>query len=184
MERLKQSPPKKDFAYFMTISFNGVGTNHQRLKDGRDVVSKKLVETIVKVTFWLGFQVVKFCDPPFKTKVEKNWPLCYGKVEMPYSNLIAKKIVLGIITQKLGNIIGWPSLEKKQEPMLEVFQVHGKYRGSMKKFTKQKGLIIEKCESQLKVESMCKTTKFEIIKTVRTIDGPLMSKDYNLKLVG
>lgn len=46
-----------------------------------------------------------------------------------------------------------------------------------KKFTRQKGLIIAKCESQLKVESMCKTTKFEIIKIVRTIDGPPMSKD-------
>jgi uncharacterized protein YegL len=50
MERLKQSPPKKDFAYFMILAFNGVETNHQRLKDVRDIVSKKLVETFVKVT--------------------------------------------------------------------------------------------------------------------------------------
>jgi hypothetical protein len=34
----------------MMFGFNGVGTNHQRLKDGGDVVSKKLVETFVKVT--------------------------------------------------------------------------------------------------------------------------------------
>jgi hypothetical protein len=33
MERLKQSLPKKNFAYFMILAFNGVRTNHQRLKD-------------------------------------------------------------------------------------------------------------------------------------------------------
>jgi hypothetical protein len=50
MERLKQSPPERDFAYFMMLGFNGVRINHQRLKDGKDVVSKKLVETFVNVT--------------------------------------------------------------------------------------------------------------------------------------
>jgi hypothetical protein len=48
----------------------------------------------------------------------------------------------------------------------KAFQVHGKYGGSLKEVHKAKGLIIAKCESQLKVESMCKTTMFEIIKTI------------------
>jgi hypothetical protein len=41
---------------------------------------------------------------------------------MPYSNLIAKKIVLGIITQKLGDIITWPSLKKNKNQCSKYFK--------------------------------------------------------------
>jgi hypothetical protein len=48
MERLKKTPPKRDFAYFMKIGLHGAGTNPHRLKAGRDVPQEKLVEVFKK----------------------------------------------------------------------------------------------------------------------------------------
>jgi hypothetical protein len=42
-----------------------------------------------------------------KTKVEKNWPLCYGKAKMSCSKLIAKELALGIIVEKLNKVFSW-----------------------------------------------------------------------------
>ncbi len=49
MERLKKTPPKRDFAYFMKIGLHGAGINLHRLKAGRDVPQEKLVEVFGKV---------------------------------------------------------------------------------------------------------------------------------------
>jgi hypothetical protein len=66
MERLKQPPLKKDFAYFMKIGLSGARTNPNRLKVGRDVPQKKLVETLKKVTSHSGFWYTEFRDPMLK----------------------------------------------------------------------------------------------------------------------
>jgi hypothetical protein len=50
MERLKKTPPKKDFAYFMNIGLHGVGSNPHKLKEGRDVPQEKLVEVFKEGT--------------------------------------------------------------------------------------------------------------------------------------
>lgn len=102
MERLKQPPLKKDFAYFMKIGLSGVRTNPHRLKAGRDVAQKKLVETFNKVIFHLGFWYTKFWDLVLKVKVEKTWPLCYGKATMPYLKFITKEFTLRIVIKKIG----------------------------------------------------------------------------------
>jgi len=60
MERLEQPPLKKDFAYFMKIGLSGARTNLNRLKVGRVVPQKKLVETFNKVTPHSGFWYTKF----------------------------------------------------------------------------------------------------------------------------
>lgn len=37
-----------------------------------------------------------------KVKVEKTWPLCYGKATMPYLKFITKEFTLRIVIKKIG----------------------------------------------------------------------------------
>jgi hypothetical protein len=48
-----------------------------------------------------------------KTKVEKNWPLCYGKAKMSCSKLIAKEFALGIIVEKLNKAVNWAAFDEE-----------------------------------------------------------------------
>lgn len=84
------------------LGFNGVRTNHQRLKDGKDVVSKKLVETFVNLTLWLGFQGIKCCDPQFKTKVEKKFAFMLWKSWNAIFKFDCKKNCVGDYNTKVG----------------------------------------------------------------------------------
>jgi len=51
-------------------------------------------------------------------KVEKLWPLCYGKAEMPSSKLIVKGFVLDIVTKKIQKPINWATFVKKNQHQL------------------------------------------------------------------
>jgi hypothetical protein len=46
-------------------------------------------------------------------KVEKLWPLCYGKAEMPSSKLIVKEFVLDVVAKKLQKPISWATFVEK-----------------------------------------------------------------------
>jgi hypothetical protein len=113
MERLKKPPLERNFAYFMQIGLNGLRINPHRLKAGQDVVHEKLMETFKKVIPHLGFSYTKCWDLKMKTKVEKIWPLCYGKAKMSCSKLIAKEFALGIIVEKLNKAINWAALDEE-----------------------------------------------------------------------
>ncbi len=93
MERLKKTPLERDFVYFIQIGLSGSRINPHRLKAGQDVAHEKLMETFGKVIPRLGFCYIQCWDPKMKTKVEKIWPLCYGKAKMSCSKLIAKEFV-------------------------------------------------------------------------------------------
>jgi len=97
----------------MKIGLSGARTNPNRLKAGRDVPQKKLVETFNKMTPYSGFWYTEFRDPMLKARVEKTWPLCYGKAIMPYLKLIAKESTLRIVVKSLGSpSIKWLLLKK------------------------------------------------------------------------
>jgi hypothetical protein len=70
------------------------------------VAQEKLVETFGKAIPWSRFHYMECQDLDIKAKVEKIWPLCYGKVKMPYSKIITKEFALGIVVEsKLGKAI-------------------------------------------------------------------------------
>lgn len=60
-----------------------------------------------------GFDIPNVVTPKSKARVEEIWPKCYGKLEMPYTKLIAKEFALGIIVKKLGKAISWATFAKE-----------------------------------------------------------------------
>lgn len=105
---------------------------------------KLLVRALLALTF-----VILNVAPNIKAKVEKIWSPCYGKAQMPYSKLIAKKFTLGIVAKKFEKGIFWVAFVKKTNT-----NQHSSFFKRMSKLEVQQKdlnwLKIVKHESQLK----------------------------------
>jgi hypothetical protein len=66
---------------------------------GQYMAHEKLVETFEKATLRLKFHYLECQNLDSKAKVEKIWPLCYGKAKMPYCMIITKEFALGIVVE-------------------------------------------------------------------------------------
>jgi hypothetical protein len=102
------------------IGLNSSRTNPLGLKFSQEVTHDKLVKIFGKAILHSTFRYTKCRNPQIKTKVEKLWPLCYGKAEMPSSKFIVKEFVLDIVAKKLQKPISLGKIcrRNQHQPML------------------------------------------------------------------
>ncbi len=184
MERLKKPAPQRGFQYFVKKRLNGTRINPHRLKTKHEVSIKKLVEIFGKVTPRSSFQYMKSRNPTIKVKVEHIWPLCYGKVEMPSSKLIAKEFALGIVlAKKFSKDVSWATFVEKTNinQRYKFFKQLEKMKNQRNHMKGLNGALV-KHEPQLEGESNSKATKSKIVEALQGVEQLLLNKEWNLKL--
>jgi hypothetical protein len=76
---MKKPPPLRDLEYFVDAGLNDSGINPHRMKCGREVTKAQLEALFGKKAARSNYRYTNCRDIKVREKVEKIWPLYYGK---------------------------------------------------------------------------------------------------------
>lgn len=107
LESLKKPPPKRDVDFFVGAGLSDKGFNPHRLKCGREVSKAALEAVFGREAARSNYRYTDARDERIRERVEKIWPLCYGRADMDGVKLISLEFAMGIVYESTKKSVDW-----------------------------------------------------------------------------
>lgn len=112
-ETMKRPPPKRDLDYFVSVGLSDEGLNPHRMKCGREVTKAQLEAVFGREATRSNYRYTDCRIVRVTDRVEKIWPLCYGRNGMDGVKLISLEFAMGIVAEEHNKDVAWASFAEE-----------------------------------------------------------------------
>ena len=110
---MKKPPPLRDVAFFVSAGLSDSGINPHRMKCGREVSKAQLEALFGKEATRSNYRYTDCRDIRVREKVERIWPLCYGRKGMEGVKLLSLEFAMGIVADELKKKVDWAAFAEE-----------------------------------------------------------------------